>query len=690
MSDDPLQDGTLPLEAVRRVDRLCLAFEDAWKAGTRPTINSFLEQAPDADRFVLLRELVLIDLSYLEQCGETPGPDDYQRQFPTLGGAIDSAFSTWRSGGKGPPPPHSDERKEQVPPERPWPVVGERLGRYVVQRELGRGSYGSVYLAEDEELRRPVAVKVPRLGRLANDEVVERFLEEARTVAQLKHPPIVPVYDVGRCEDGTPYVVMEYIEGCSLQQRLADARLEPTGAAELIAAIADAVDYAHSRGFVHRDLKPANILLDNAGGPHVADFGLALHESVQRGRAGELAGTIHYMAPEQVRRESHRLDGRTDIWALGVMLYEMLTGRRPFDGEDGQQVADEILHREPRPLRQIDAKIPEAIERICLRCLSKPIAERYATARDLAKDLKTAIENAAAGLLPGGSRSRRISASLSFGKLGCSVVVALSLMIGLALFYFVGPGSREVSYFRAAPALQADRMLPDVAFKPYKLDVEKQERMKRARSTLSGPPVAAKPLQPPAPFEAYSPGRPSVVPQEEPKGPYPSVQSAPPSYHDAIGVQPVPKAAACRIRRSDHATAASPGPPSYASRHYSRIHTRSAPNGALSGIWRASPGTEFRIDDDGQAAAVELRSGDVLTVFSGKLNRRGEGSDDRSYAGILQASFRLDASQRYSIKVTATLESPGKLLVRCDDWPVWNAQGTRVGTKTLSEIWTRQ
>ena len=264
----------------------------------------------------------------------------------------------------------------------------EHIGRYVVQRELGHGSYGKVYLADDQELQRRVAIKVPRADRVDPGETVERFLEEAQTVAQLRHASIVAVYDVGRSEDGWPFVVMEYVEGITLKERLASGRPSPAQAAEWIAEVADAIGYAHRQGFIHRDLKPANVLLDAAGKPHVLDLGLALHESRQHQRAGEFSGTLAYMAPEQVRREAHRLDGRADIWALGIMLYEMLTGRRPFQGENAAQIEDEILHREPKPPRQIDETVPEQLERICLKCLAKDVTQRYGAAADVARDLR--------------------------------------------------------------------------------------------------------------------------------------------------------------------------------------------------------------------------------------------------------------------------------------------------------------
>ena len=206
--------------------------------------------------------------------------------------------------------------------------------------------------------------------------------------AKLRHLAIVSVYDVGYASDGRPFVVMEYVEGQSLSQRLATERVSHCQAAELVGQAAEAAHYAHKRGFVHRDLKPANILLDREGRLRIADFGLAVHESDQPQLAGQQAGSLPYMAPEQVRGEAHRLDGRADIWALGAMLYEMLTGRRPFEGETREALSDEILHRDPKPPRQIDDTIPPELERITLKCLAKQPGDRYATAGDLARDLR--------------------------------------------------------------------------------------------------------------------------------------------------------------------------------------------------------------------------------------------------------------------------------------------------------------
>jgi hypothetical protein len=206
--------------------------------------------------------------------------------------------------------------------------------------------------------------------------------------ARLRPEGIAVVHDAGRREDGLPFIVSQYVEGCSLKEWATRQRLAPAHAAELLAQVAQTAHSAHCQGFVHRDLKPGNILLDAHHKPHLVDFGLAVHEAQQRQRAGESAGTPHYMAPEQVRGETQWVDGRTDIWALGVTLYELLTGRLPFQGDTQKQLAQEILERDPKPPRQIDPTAPERLEAICLRRLAKRPADRYATAKDLAKDLR--------------------------------------------------------------------------------------------------------------------------------------------------------------------------------------------------------------------------------------------------------------------------------------------------------------
>ncbi len=219
-------------------------------------------------------------------------------------------------------------------------------------------------------------------------EDVDRFLREARLAARIKHPGIVTVFQVDRDPAVGCFVVLEYIEGRSLSAQLNKQRLAPKHAVEMMISIADALSFAHEQGLVHRDLKPANVLLDLHGRPHIADFGLAIHEDDRWPIRGEVAGTPPYMAPEQVRGESHRLDGRTDIWGLGVIFYRMLTGHRPFDGSGTDEVFDDILHREPVPPRQRDRSVPKELERICLKCLSKRMTDRYATAADLADDLR--------------------------------------------------------------------------------------------------------------------------------------------------------------------------------------------------------------------------------------------------------------------------------------------------------------
>ena len=261
------------------------------------------------------------------------------------------------------------------------------IGRYQVEKVLGKGGFGVVYLAHDGQLQRLVAVKVPHRHRVSTAKDAEIYLTEARMVAGLDHPHIVPVYDVGSSDECPCFIVSKYIAGSTLARQIKDDRPTLGAAAELVATIAEALHYAHHKGLVHRDIKPGNILIDSGGQPFVVDFGLALREE-NIGRGSKHAGTPAYMSPEQARGEGHRVDGRSDIFSLGVVLYELLTGRRPFQADTQVELLEQVTRHEPRPLRQVDENIPRELERICFKALAKRASERYLTANDLADDLR--------------------------------------------------------------------------------------------------------------------------------------------------------------------------------------------------------------------------------------------------------------------------------------------------------------
>jgi serine/threonine-protein kinase len=271
------------------------------------------------------------------------------------------------------------------------PEPAEIAGRYTVIQKLGAGAFGTVYKAKDKILGRMLAIKTIRLEGLAAqgaslDELMSRFKQEAMVSAQLKHPNIVTIYDIGEAE-GLSYLAMEFIDGVGLERIIAQGRLPLERAASLAAQVADALDFAHKSSVVHRDIKPANIMVEAGDRVKVTDFGIAkvTTSGDHLTMTGSLLGTPSYMSPEQAR--GSQLDGRSDLFAVGCVLYEMLTGKKAFRGDSITGLIFKIITEDPVPIREVEPGIPEEMARIIAKALAKTPETRYQTGRELADDL---------------------------------------------------------------------------------------------------------------------------------------------------------------------------------------------------------------------------------------------------------------------------------------------------------------
>jgi len=270
--------------------------------------------------------------------------------------------------------------------------AGDLVGAYRVERQLGSGGMATVYLAHHEKLDRNVALKVMHPNLLEDPNFKARFEREAKIIAKLDHPNIVPIYDFSEHE-GQPYLVMKVVEGQTLKRRLRGGALPLDEIKRIMRAVADALDYAHRQGVLHRDIKPSNILIDENGTPYLTDFGLA-----RIARTGEttlsadmMLGTPYYVSPEQAQSDPN-IDGRTDVYSLGVVLYELLVGRVPFMGDTAYATVHDHIYKEPPPPSTLNPDITPEVEAVVMRALAKNPAERYQTARELVEAFESALD----------------------------------------------------------------------------------------------------------------------------------------------------------------------------------------------------------------------------------------------------------------------------------------------------------
>jgi WD40 repeat protein/tRNA A-37 threonylcarbamoyl transferase component Bud32 len=378
------------------IDETCDRFEAGWRSGDRPRIEDFLGDKSDSVHRMLFRHLLAVEFACRGVLGEVPEASEYRRRFPAQEGLIDSVCAEFTQPSKAADAAHLETlhvrtARDQASLARaggPGPEDFPDIPGCEILSELGRGGMGVVYKARQIRLNRLCALKMILPGKHTGAEFRTRFLAEAETIARLRHPNVVQIFGLGYYE-GRPYFEMEYIEGGSLAERLDGTPCAPRYAARLVAVLARAVGDAHRLGIVHRDLKPANVLMIDDDTPKVVDFGLAksLEGESNLTQSGVFFGTPSYAAPEQVEGLTKTVGPAADIYALGAIFYQMLTGRPPFQAATVLQTLQQVKTADPVPPSRLQPGLPRDAEKICLKCLHKDPHKRYSSAAALAEDL---------------------------------------------------------------------------------------------------------------------------------------------------------------------------------------------------------------------------------------------------------------------------------------------------------------
>jgi eukaryotic-like serine/threonine-protein kinase len=509
MTVSSMLDTRLAAAHLRVIDEICDRFEADHRAGRPLDLASYLSEAPLGGEAVLFQELLNLELEFRHGNGEQPDARSYHQQFPELGSAIEAAFQAWHDRltiarcsesltdrGAGTALPARDPKAARTE-KAPWAeltfVTGNEavLPGYELLGELGRGGMGVVLKARQVALNRYVAIKLIKSGAFATENELRRFQNETEAVAQLDHPHIVPIYEVGQ-HDGRHFFSMKLVEGSGLDRRLDEFARDPRAAARLVAVVAGAVHHAHQRGILHRDLKPANILVDAQGQPYVTDLGLAkqIKGDGELTESGTPMGTPAYMSPEQATGDRRSLSTATDVYGLGTVLYALLAGRAPFLGTTPLETLDKVRTCSPERPSQLNQHVPRDLEVICLKCLEKEPNRRYASALALAEDLDRWLQGLPILARPVGATTRvlmwcrrnKVLASLA-------ALLMLALVSGLAgVAWKWREADRERKKAEAVNDLLTNRLLAQASLEVDSLakNLTVRELLDRAGSQLGG------------------------------------------------------------------------------------------------------------------------------------------------------------------------------------------------------------
>lgn len=414
--NQPSELENLTAEIQIRIEESCEEYELSWQSRQTPSLEDTIADFAQPTREILLQELILIERYYrLRDSGKIISEQELIQEHPEIADELSRLFARThatktRIAGESDSGQADSSGLRTVEESRlHFEQFPATFGRYQILSRLGEGGMGCVYLARDTQLERKVALKLPQIDKHADTQFIARFYREARAAANLNHPNLCSVYDVDEI-DGVHYITMEFIEGESLAALLQEGKkFNQVEVVELIQQLSQALGLAHQQGIVHRDLKPANVMIREDGTPIITDFGLALmsqnEEATQITQHGQIMGSPSYMSPEQVEGDLEKIGPPSDIYALGVIMYELLAGQRPFQGTTAS-ILSQIMTKDPRPVRNIQPDINSRLDQICRKMMARSAEQRYATMQDVTQVLTNWLETDQAvssrkGLSPG-------------------------------------------------------------------------------------------------------------------------------------------------------------------------------------------------------------------------------------------------------------------------------------------------